>query len=237
VPLEYDLPNITGSVAMARTKDPNSATDEWFVNLIDNTNNLGPASDGTGYTVFGQVIGNGMHVVNAIPALSFDNADNGGTYAQLPLGPNNELVRISSVTIDSVDGTVFSDTNSNGQLARASKASLDAPFLSTRPVPASSKGATQPLPPIPAATTPSRALPPVLTKSTKNCRQATNGNGTLDAGETGLAGRMVFLNNDNTGFLMPAIRRQPRIRSANSRSSAWRPEATPSVKCFPAVAR
>jgi hypothetical protein len=116
VPLEYDLPNITGSVAMARTKDPNSATDEWFMNLIDHTNNLGPASDGTGYTVFGQVIGNGMHVVNAIPALSFDNADNGGTYAQLPLGPNNELVRISSVTIDSVDGTVFSDTNSNGQL-------------------------------------------------------------------------------------------------------------------------
>ncbi|HVA45504.1 MAG TPA: SdrD B-like domain-containing protein [Pirellulales bacterium] len=116
VNLEYKLANVAGSVAMARTSDPNSATDEWFVNLVDNTSTLGPASDGHGYTVFGQVIGNGMQVLDAIAALNVDNADNGGTFSQLPLGPNNELVRISSVSIDSIDGTVFSDTNGNGQL-------------------------------------------------------------------------------------------------------------------------
>jgi cyclophilin family peptidyl-prolyl cis-trans isomerase len=117
VDLEYDLPNIAGSVAMARTSDPNSATDQWFVNLTDNSTTLGPGgSDQYGYTVFGQVIGDGMQVINAIAALNVDNADNGGTFGQLPLGPSNELVQISSVTIDSIDGTVFSDTNGNGQL-------------------------------------------------------------------------------------------------------------------------
>ncbi|HVX14255.1 MAG TPA: SdrD B-like domain-containing protein [Pirellulales bacterium] len=114
VALEYDLPNIAGSVAMARTSDANSATDQWFVNLADNTSTLAPGgSDPNGYAVFGQVIGNGMQVLDAIAALTVDNAD-GGTFSQLPLGPNNELVQISSVTIDSIDGTVFSDTNGNG---------------------------------------------------------------------------------------------------------------------------
>ncbi|HWB13911.1 MAG TPA: SdrD B-like domain-containing protein [Pirellulales bacterium] len=116
VALEYDLPNVAGSVAMARTSDANSATDEWFVNLTDNSTTLGPGgSDQYGYTVFGQVIGNGMQVIDAIAALNVDDAD-GGTFSQLPLGPNNELVQITSVTIDSIDGTVFSDTNANDQL-------------------------------------------------------------------------------------------------------------------------
>ncbi|HQU43745.1 MAG TPA: peptidylprolyl isomerase, partial [Pirellulales bacterium] len=117
VNLEYKLANVAGSVAMARTSDPNSATDQWFVNLVDNSTTLGPGgSDQYGYTVFGQVIGNGMQVLDAIAALNVDNADNGGTFSQLPLGSNNELVRISSVSIDSIDGTVFSDTNGNGTL-------------------------------------------------------------------------------------------------------------------------
>ncbi|MGH7138498.1 MAG: peptidylprolyl isomerase, partial [Pirellulales bacterium] len=116
VPLEYDLPNIVGSVAAARTSNPNSATDEWYVNLVDNSRTLGPSGvDPYGYAVFGQVIGNGMQVINAIAALPVDNADN-STFSQLPLGPNNELVRINSVTLDSIDGTVFTDLNGNGQL-------------------------------------------------------------------------------------------------------------------------
>lgn len=114
VALEYALPNTLGTVAMARTSDPNSATDQWFINTVDNTNTLGQ-SNGGGYAVFGKVIGNGMQVVNAIAALSTTAADN-GVFSTLPLGPNNTLVRISSVTLDSVDGTVFSDNNGNGTL-------------------------------------------------------------------------------------------------------------------------
>lgn len=116
IPLEYNLPNTFGTVAMARGAAPNSATSQWFVNLADNTNTLGPGgSDAYGYAVFGQVINNGMVVLANLAKLPVDNVDN-GTFSQLPLGANNLLVQISSVTVDSIDGTVFSDVNVNGQL-------------------------------------------------------------------------------------------------------------------------
>ena len=116
IPLEYNLPNTFGTVAMARGSAANSATSQWFVNLADNSKTLGPGgSDANGYAVFGQVIGNGMVVLANIAKLPIDNVDN-GTFAQLPLGANNLLVQISSVHVDSIDGTVFSDANANGQL-------------------------------------------------------------------------------------------------------------------------
>lgn len=59
------LKNDTGMVAMARTNDPNSATAQFFVNVVDNDNLNAPNPDGYGYTVFGKVI-NGMAVVNKI---------------------------------------------------------------------------------------------------------------------------------------------------------------------------
>ena len=92
---------------------PTRATDEFFINNIDNSTTLG-ASNGGGYAVFGKILGNGMQVVNQIAALPTTAADN-GTFTNLPLGPNNELVQISSVTLlDGVYGTVFTDTNGNG---------------------------------------------------------------------------------------------------------------------------
>ncbi|HUY90417.1 MAG TPA: SdrD B-like domain-containing protein [Pirellulales bacterium] len=114
IPLEYNLPNIAGTVAMARTSVANSATDEWFINTVDNTNTLGASNSG-GYAVFGKIIGNGMQVVNAIAAVPTTAADS-STFQSLPVGSNNQLVRISSVTLDSIDGTVFSDVNGNGQM-------------------------------------------------------------------------------------------------------------------------
>ena len=47
--------------------DPNSATSQWFINLNDNSANL-DAQNG-GFTVFGEVIGDGMTVVDALAAL------------------------------------------------------------------------------------------------------------------------------------------------------------------------
>jgi len=60
------LPNEAGTIAMARTGDPHSATAQFFINLGNNTPlNSGQTRDGWGYTAFGRVV-KGMDVVNAI---------------------------------------------------------------------------------------------------------------------------------------------------------------------------
>ena len=62
------LPNVRGAFAMARGTAPDTATSEWFVNTVDNSANLPPASAG-GYAAFGRVTGTGMSVVDAVQAL------------------------------------------------------------------------------------------------------------------------------------------------------------------------
>jgi peptidyl-prolyl cis-trans isomerase A (cyclophilin A)/peptidyl-prolyl cis-trans isomerase B (cyclophilin B) len=59
--------NVPGTLAMARTSDPNSATAQFFINVADNKSlNFREATQqGYGYTVFGKVVG-GMDVVNKI---------------------------------------------------------------------------------------------------------------------------------------------------------------------------
>ncbi|MEC4749239.1 peptidylprolyl isomerase [Methylomicrobium sp. Wu6] len=59
------LPNKRGSIAMARTNDPNSATAQFFINYADNTflNHTSPTPSGWGYAVFGEVV-EGMDVVD-----------------------------------------------------------------------------------------------------------------------------------------------------------------------------
>jgi peptidyl-prolyl cis-trans isomerase B (cyclophilin B) len=61
------LPNKRGSVAMARTSDPHSASSQFFINVVDNDflNFSAPTSQGWGYAVFGEV-SEGMDVVDAI---------------------------------------------------------------------------------------------------------------------------------------------------------------------------
>ncbi len=59
------LHNSIGSIAMARTSDPNSATSQFFFNLTDDSSSFDASSTSTGYAVFGTVIG-GMDVVNQI---------------------------------------------------------------------------------------------------------------------------------------------------------------------------
>jgi peptidyl-prolyl cis-trans isomerase A (cyclophilin A)/peptidyl-prolyl cis-trans isomerase B (cyclophilin B) len=65
--LKAGLSNVPGTVAMARTGDPNSATAQFFINVADNQrlNFRSPDAAGYGYTVFGKVV-DGMDVVNAI---------------------------------------------------------------------------------------------------------------------------------------------------------------------------
>jgi peptidyl-prolyl cis-trans isomerase B (cyclophilin B) len=64
------LKNVRGTVAMARTGDPHSATAQFFVNVVDNgfLDHTRKDAQGWGYTVFGRVT-EGMDVVDAIRAL------------------------------------------------------------------------------------------------------------------------------------------------------------------------
>jgi cyclophilin family peptidyl-prolyl cis-trans isomerase len=59
------LKNTRGTIAMARTADPHSATAQFFINVTDNPFLDHPNPDGWGYTVFGRVV-EGMDVVDAI---------------------------------------------------------------------------------------------------------------------------------------------------------------------------
>lgn len=61
------LKNKRGTIAMARTSDPHSATAQFFINTVDNEflNHTAPTGSGWGYTVFGKVTA-GMDVVDAI---------------------------------------------------------------------------------------------------------------------------------------------------------------------------
>ena len=64
------LRNVVGTVAMARTNDPHSATAQFFINVADNAflDHRGQTPDGWGYCVFGRVVA-GMETVNAIKAM------------------------------------------------------------------------------------------------------------------------------------------------------------------------
>jgi peptidyl-prolyl cis-trans isomerase A (cyclophilin A) len=59
------LRNDRGTIAMARTGNPNSATSQFFINVVDNNGLNRPNPDGFGYAVFGKVIA-GMDVVDKI---------------------------------------------------------------------------------------------------------------------------------------------------------------------------
>ncbi len=83
--------NLRGSVAMARTNDPNSATAQFFISVKDNPS-LDFGIQGAGYAVFGQVI-EGMDVVDRIVAVPTKTA---GPYQNVPVTP----VVIKSVRVE-----------------------------------------------------------------------------------------------------------------------------------------
>ncbi len=86
IPLEAGngLSNVRGSLAMARTGDPNSATSQFFINVVDNPYlDADPMNPRSGYAVFGQVI-EGMEVVDKIRAAETTAR---GIHENLPLKP------------------------------------------------------------------------------------------------------------------------------------------------------
>jgi peptidyl-prolyl cis-trans isomerase A (cyclophilin A) len=86
IPLESrnGLNNVRGSVAMARTGVPDSATSQFFINVADNARlDAANARDGNGYAVFGKVV-RGMDVVDKIRTVSTGNQ---GPHQNVPLEP------------------------------------------------------------------------------------------------------------------------------------------------------
>jgi peptidyl-prolyl cis-trans isomerase A (cyclophilin A) len=86
IPLESrnGLANVRGSIAMARTNNPQSATSQFFINVNDNLMLDQPnARDGEGYAVFGKVV-EGMEVVDKIKAVPTTAA---GPHQNLPATP------------------------------------------------------------------------------------------------------------------------------------------------------
>jgi len=85
IPLESrnGLKNDRGWVAMARTGDPDSATAQFFVNVVDNASLNHPQPDGNGYAVFGMVV-RGIEVVDAIRAVPTTTV---GPFRDVPASP------------------------------------------------------------------------------------------------------------------------------------------------------
>jgi peptidyl-prolyl cis-trans isomerase A (cyclophilin A) len=84
---EPKFSNRRGTIAMAKLgNDPNSATVQWFINLSNNHANLDVQNGG--FTVFGEVVGNGMEVVDAIADVNIMRFR--GAFSDIPLRDYNE---------------------------------------------------------------------------------------------------------------------------------------------------
>ena len=92
--IKAGLSNVPGTVAMARTSDPQSANAQFFINVADNSrlNYREPSPQGYGYTVFGKVV-DGMDVVNKIAAMPT------GPGGRFPSDVPKQIVLIKSATV------------------------------------------------------------------------------------------------------------------------------------------
>ena len=114
--------NVTATIAMAKGSNINSATSQWFINTKNNASSLDPYNRG-GFTAFGEVIDDGMDVVNAIAEVERCNTGYQG-FTELPMpGYTEQCANTSAVpgeenfvTIYSV--TIFDSTvSTDGRLA------------------------------------------------------------------------------------------------------------------------
>ena len=92
--IDRSLKNERGTIAMARTGNPNSATAQFFINLVDNANLNAPQPDGYGYAVFGKVI-SGMETIDAIRSVVTRNQNGFQNVPATPITINTATVLTS----------------------------------------------------------------------------------------------------------------------------------------------
>jgi len=96
------LSNLRGTIAMARTDEPDSATSQFYINHANNLSLDWQSPTDVGYCVFGQVV-DGMDVVDAIanepcgPVVFPD----GNTGQNVPIGPNSPIIIYTADIVDS----------------------------------------------------------------------------------------------------------------------------------------
>lgn len=114
--------NVRGSIAMAKIGgNVNSATNQWFFNLVNNAANLD--NQNGGFTVFGEVTDGGMAILDQIAAVQ--KYDKSGAFTSIPLDSydgtsvpdNSNLIVITSVQI--IDAEVDTATGLNPALSTA----------------------------------------------------------------------------------------------------------------------
>jgi peptidyl-prolyl cis-trans isomerase A (cyclophilin A) len=146
ISLQYSRANTRGTIAMARTPAPNSATSQWFINTDDNTTTFGQ-SNGGGFAVFGWVVGPGMSVIDSIAAVpTFAYGDRNSSFQQLPLqnftqadynnhvDPLSHLVVLNSVTVVKTHPSfqnpfLATDVNNDGSLKASDVAAVNLDLL------------------------------------------------------------------------------------------------------------
>lgn len=118
-------PNVAGTISMARTSDPNSATSEWFFNFNDSNSPTLNSSNGGGFAVFGSVATPAdLAALFTLKNLPIKNA--GGAFTELPLVDGatlnaNNIVRVTSVVVNHRDNALtYSATSSNPGVATVS---------------------------------------------------------------------------------------------------------------------
>jgi len=104
--------NLRGTIAMAKTSDPDSATNQFFVNLSDSNTFLDEPSNSGGFTVFGQILD--IDVADEINDLPIDTS-NPSPYGELPVGADGTLVVVQElVGQGEITGSKFIDLDLDG---------------------------------------------------------------------------------------------------------------------------
>ena len=110
---EPNQPNVRGTIAMAKTSDPDSATSQFFVNLSDDNTFLDDPNNSGGFTVFGQV----LDLTNADAIAALPVREEVSPYNELPVSESGELVVVQSIEGQgTVSGVKFADADSDGNL-------------------------------------------------------------------------------------------------------------------------
>jgi peptidyl-prolyl cis-trans isomerase A (cyclophilin A) len=143
---EPGISNLRGTIAMAKLGgQPDSATNQWFISLADNSGNLD--SQNGGFTVFGRVVGTGMTVVDAIAAIPVFNASGGdpnSPFTDLPLRnyTSGNILKANLVTFSSIAALNIptGDYNFNGAVNAADLAVWKTGFGSNTVVDADGDG-------------------------------------------------------------------------------------------------